>query len=685
MQLPRIETRRDDVVDDYHGALVADPYRWLEDADAPETVAWVAAQNARTRAFLDATPARARIQARLTQLWNFPRYGTPQKAGDWRFFTRNDGLQNQAVLYAQHGPEGSPRVLLDPNTLSDDGTVALTGVNPSRDGSKLAWAVSSSGSDWQEIRIRDVATGEDLPEVLRWCKFAGIGWAPDHSGFFYNRLPQPGSVPAEDENRYSRVHFHTLGTDQSADPLVYDRPDDKDLLFYPEVSDDGRWLVLNVHVGTDPRSRVYIRPVAGGDVVRLLDDFDAAYEFIDNDGDTFFFKTDLDAPRGRVIALDLARPGREHWREVIPQGDETLALVESAGGRFVTVSLHHAQHRMRVYSRSGSLEREIELPGIGSIDALSAHRDDDEFFFGFTSFLAPSTPYRCDVTNGALVRLQHAALDFDTDAYTTTQVFAPSKDGTPIPMFLLHRKGLELHGDNPTLLYGYGGFNIALTPNFAVHRLLWIEQGGVYAIANLRGGDEYGEEWHQAGMLERKQNVFDDFIGCAEWLIANGYTSSRKLAINGSSNGGLLVAACLTQRPDLFGAVVCEVPVIDMLRYHKFTVGHFWVPEYGNAEANPEHFRFLYAYSPLHNVRDGVSWPPVLITSADTDDRVVPAHAKKFAAALQATQRGAPGEAPILLRVETKAGHGMGKPTSKVIEERADVYAFLAQVFGMDM
>jgi len=685
MTLKPIVTRTVDVVEDYHGTPVADPYRWLEDAADPEVLAWTEAQNARTQAWLgEHAPKRERIHERLTELWDYPKDSAPMKRGGRYFAFHNPGLLNQPLLTVREALDAEPRTLLDVNQLSDDGTVATTNQAASRDGRLLAYALAESGSDWQTIRVRDVESGADLSDELRWCKFSNIAWLPDGSGFYYSRYPEPGSVPTSRQNSHNRVYLHRIGDPQADDTLVYERPDMPDLHFFAEVSHDGRYLVITASIGTDPRTRIYYRDLASnGDIVPLLDGVDAKYEFVDNDDATFYILTDRDAPLGRLVAIDAADPAPERWRDVIPEGGTPLAAVVAAGDRLVALMLIDAQHRIDLYRRDGTFDRMIDLPGIGAVEALSGEPDDPELFLTFTSFLTPPTPYRYDLADpdARLAPLLAPAIDFDSDVYETRQVFFHSQDGTRVPMFVSHRKGLSLHGDNPTLLYAYGGFNISLMPAFSPTNLAWLERGGVFAQANLRGGEEYGEEWHQAGMLERKQNVFDDFIAAAEWLIGNGYTSREKLAINGRSNGGLLVGACLTQRPDLYGAAVCEVPVLDMLRYHRFTVGHFWTPEYGNAEEDPEHFRFLLAYSPLHNVHSGTAYPPTLVTSADTDDRVVPAHAKKFTATLQAAQGG---DAPVLLRVEMKAGHGMGKPTAKLIEERADVLAFLSTVLGVD-
>lgn len=663
-----------DVVDDYHGTPVADPYRWLEESDSAETRAWVDAQNNLTRSYIDSFPHRKALEERLTNLWNYPKYGLPMKHGSRYFYAKNDGLQDQATIYVADSLEGEPRVLLDPNLLSDDGTAALTTQAFTDDGTLLAYGISMHGSDWQEIKIRNVETSEDLDEVILWTKFAGIAWKSNNSGFFYNRFPQGGTVPPEDESNYCKVYWHALGTSQDADELVFES-EDKEVGFFPFITEDGRYLGLHVYRGTDPRSGLYVREADhGGDFHRLVELGEAMFSPIGSNGSTFFIHTDLDAPRGRILAIDLDHPEREHWKEILPQQEDVINSAGLVGGHLVVQFMHNAHELLRIYDLEGTLVDEVETPTIGSIGGISGRQKDDEMFFLFTSFVYPSTIYRYDFKTREATPLRTSTIDFDPSGYETNQVFYTSPDGTRVSMFLTHRKGIELDGSNPTLLYGYGGFNISLTPSFSVSRLLWLENGGVYAVANIRGGNEYGEEWHQGGMLEKKQNVFDDFLAAAEWLIANHYTSPKKLSINGGSNGGLLVTACLVQRPELFGAALAQVPVADMLRYHRWTVGRYWVPEYGNAEENPDDFRFLYAYSPLHNIPEGVAHPPTLVATADTDDRVVPAHAKKFVAALQAADSG---ENPILIRVETKAGHGAGKPTAKVIEEACDLYAFL--------
>src|SRR5216117_1954432 len=678
--------RKSDVVDDYHGTRVPDPYRWLEDPDSPESRAWIEAQNRLTAAYLAEIPARATIRQRLTQLWNYPKYGAPfRKAGRY-FFLKNDGLQNQSVLYKQASLEATPETLLDPNILSEDGTVALSTLAVSDNGRLLAYGTAASGSDWEEFRVRDVVTARDLPDHLKWIKFSGASWTKDGAGVFYSRYPEPTDKALTDVNRFQRLYYHRLGTDQAQDLLVYERPDQPDWGMNAEVTDDGRYAVLHVWLGTDRRNRVYYldlkdatRPKVTGEVVRLLDDFDASYAFVGNDGPVFYFLTDLDAPRKRVIAIDTRHPERGRWREVIPQGQDVLEGVHIIHDTFVANYMHDASSRLRLFALDGRMLKDLELPTLGSIGSISGERKDDEMFYAFTSFLYPTTIFRYAFKSGATSVFKAPTIDFDPSRYETKQVFYTSKDGTRVPMFITYKKGIKLDGSNPTYLYGYGGVKISLTPNFSVGMLVWLEMGCVYAVTNLRGGGEYGEEWHQAGMHEKKQNVFDDFIAAAEYLIAQGYTTPAKLAIGGGSNGGLLVGAAITQRPELFGAALPAVGVMDMLRFHKFTIGWAWVTEYGSADS-AAHFPFLYAYSPLHHLKAGTRYPATLVTTADHDDRVVPGHSFKFAAGLQAAQAG---PAPVLIRIETKAGHGAGKPTAKIIEEQTDRWAFLVRVLGM--
>jgi prolyl oligopeptidase len=679
--------RKSDVVDDYHGTKVADPYRWLEDPDAPETRAWIEAENQLTQGYLAQIPQREAIRRRLTTLWNYPKYGAPfHKAGRY-FFFKNDGLQNQSVLYKQTSLAADPETLLDPNLLSQDGTVALSTLAVSEDGGLVAYGTSASGSDWEEFRVRDVATGRDLPDHLKWIKFSGASWTKDGAGFFYSRYPEPTAQALTAVNRFQRVYYHRLGGDQTSDALVYERPDQPDWGMNAEVTDDGRYAVLSVWLGTDRRNRVYYldlkdarRPSVQGQVVRLLDDFDASYSFVGNDGPVFYLLTDLDAPRKRVIAIDVRQPERAHWRELIPQGDDVIESVQIIHDTFVATYLHDAHSRLRLCGLDGRFLKDLELPTLGSVGTVSGERKDDAMFYAFTSFLYPTTIFRYDFPSGATSVFKAPTIDFDPSGYETEQVFYHSKDGTRVPMFITHKKGLKRDGTNPTYLYGYGGFRISLTPSFSVATLVWLEMGGVYAVPNLRGGGEYGEEWHQAGMHDKKQNVFDDFIAAAEYLIREGYTSTAKLAIAGGSNGGLLVGAAMTQRPDLFGAALPAVGVMDMLRFHKFTIGWAWVTDYGSADSAAQ-FPYLYKYSPLHNLRPGTSYPATLITTADHDDRVVPGHSFKFAATLQAAQAG---PRPVLIEIETKAGHGAGKPTSKIIEEQADRFGFLVKNLAVE-
>lgn len=682
MRLTYPPTPKSNAVEDYHGTPVSDPYRWLENADDPQVKTWTEAQNQLTREYLDNIPGLEKIKARLSELWNFPKYETIKKAGGKYFFTRNDGLQNQAELYAQDALDTDPRPLLDPNTLSDDGTVALMEQYFSKDGSIMAYTLAASGSDWQEIHLMDTNSGDKLDDILRWCKFPTIAWKPDKSGFFYNRLPEPGTVPPEDQNHHVRVFWHALGTSQSEDKLVFENPADKSLRFYPFATQDSKYLYLFTMRGTDRRNGIYVRLMeSDGDFLHLAEDGEAKFIFIGSHDSVFYFQTDLDAPHGRVIAIDLDNPAREEWEEIIPEGADALEEVKLAADHFILFAKHHAHSKIQIHSMDGTHLRDIPLPGMGTATYLSGGQTDQEFFFAFESFLFPKTILRYEFSSNELTPFHDALLDFDTEAYETTQSFYPSKDGTQIPIFLTHRKGLELNGENPTILYAYGGFNLSQMPFFNVWNLVWLEMGGVFALANIRGGDEYGEEWHRAGMLENKQNCFDDFIAGADWLIKEKYTCTEKLAIEGRSNGGLLTSACMVQRPDLYGAVLCWVPVTDMLRYHKFTVGHFWTVEWGNAEENPADFEYLYAYSPLHNVHE-VDYPPIIIPTADSDDRVVPAHAKKFIATLQEKNAG---DNPLLLRVDTKAGHKLGKPTYKLIDEHADVLAFTVQALGMEI
>lgn len=663
--------------DNYFGTEVADPYRWLEDNDSDETREWVSAQSEFTANYLSNLPRREEIRERITELWNFERIGVPFLRGERTFFYRNSGLQNQSVLYVKDSEDAEPRVLIDPNALSEDGTVALSGTSVSRDGRLLAYALSRSGSDWKEWHVREVATGRDLEDTVKWAKFSGASWDEDSSGFYYSRYDEPQAGDEFDQvNYFQKLYFHKIGTAQSEDVLVYHRPDQKEWGFSGQVSEDGRYLIISVWQGTDPRNRLFYRDLAKNDspVVELLNDFDAEYSFLGNEGTEFWFKTDLDAPRGRIIAIDITRPERENWKTLVAQDESTLTAAGVTGNHFILQYLKDARSAVRIHRLDGSLRLNLDLPGIGSVSGLGGRRDQMTTFYSFTSFNTPGSIYRLDLDTMESHLYRAPDLRFDPDDYTTRQVFYVSRDGTRVPMFIVHRKDLDLSKPQPTYLYGYGGFSISLTPRFSVSNLAWMEMGGIYAQANLRGGGEYGEEWHVAGTKFQKQNVFDDFISAAEYLIAEGMTSRDKLAIGGGSNGGLLVGACTNQRPDLFRVALPAVGVMDMLRFQKFTIGWAWTSDYGSSEASREEFEALHAYSPYHNLKPGTIYPSILVTTADTDDRVVPAHSFKYAARLQECHAGAN---PVLIRIETKAGHGAGKPTSKIIEEAADKWAFV--------
>jgi prolyl oligopeptidase len=672
--------RRDSVVDNYHGVNVPDPYRWLEDPDSNETIDWVNQQNELTNSFLD-TPARVKIKKRLTGLLDYARYSSPIKKGNRYFFSKNDGLQNQSVLYFQNSLNDEPKILINPNLLSSDGTISLGSTSYSHDGSLFAYGLSQSGSDMQIVKIKNIDTLADYNDVLQYCRWPSIAIKYDNSGFFYNRFPEPNTVAKEDRFNYERVYFHNLGVQQADDVLIYEDPQNKEFGFDPFISEDGSYLFLHVSHGTDPNNRLYYRSIdSNAPFVKLLNDADARYNFITNVGGVFYFHTDLNAPKGRIIAIDINNPARENWREIIPQSSDIIAFVACANNQLVVGYLSDVHHQLKIFTLAGVFVREIPLPVLGSVSDLSANQFDTEMFFSFTSFLFPPTIYRCDIKTDHLTVFRKPEIDFNPVPYETHQFFCTSRDGTRIPIFVVHKKGIKLDGSNPALLYAYGGFGASMTPYFSVGRIIWLEQGGIFALANIRGGGEYGEDWHRAAVKEKRQTAFDDFIAAAEFLIKQKYTNPKRLAIVGGSNGGLLTAACMLQRPDLYGAVVSMVPVTDMLRFNKFTIGRYWMPEYGNPD-DPEQFKYLYAYSPLHNVKPGVVYPPVLVTSADTDDRVVPMHSKKFVATLQHNSQG---KNPVLLRVETKAGHGHGMPITKMIDETSDTYAFLFKEFKIE-
>jgi len=676
------KSKKADQKDNYHGTWVADPYRWLENSDSSETKEWIEAQNKVTFGYLSKIPGRDQIKQRLTRLWNYERYGVPFKEGGRYFIAKNDGLQNQSVLYTMESLDAPLRLLLDPNKLSPDGTVALTTYAISDDGNLMAYGLSTSGSDWQEWRVRDVRTAEDLQDRLQWVKFSGASWSRDGKGFFYSRYDEPANGnKLQSVNYFQKLYFHRIGTPQTEDELIYHRPDRKEWGFRGEVSKDGQYLVIRVWQGTDRRDRIFYKDLksAGAAVVELLNDFDAAYDFIGNDGPVFWFHTDLNAARGRVIAIDTTKPERSNWKEIIPEAQEKLSNVSVINNQFIASYLKDARSLVKIFQLGGAMTQAVDLPGIGTASGFRGKRADNETFYSFTSFTSPGAIYRFDFKSAGSTIFRQPNVDFNPADYETKQIFYSSKDGTRVPMFITHKKGVKLDGANPTYLFGYGGFNISLTPSFSVANLVWMEMGGVFALPNLRGGSEYGKEWHEGGMKLKKQNVFDDFISAAEWLIANKYTRSDKLVIGGGSNGGLLVGACMTQRPELFGAALPAVGVMDMLRFHKFTIGWAWTSDYGSAD-NAEEFKALHAYSPLHNLKSGARYPATLVTTADHDDRVVPAHSFKFAAALQEAHQG---DAPVMIRIETKAGHGAGKPTTKQIEEAADRWAFVVRALNI--
>jgi len=682
---PYPTTRYDSsVVDDYAGTAVADPYRWLEDDNADETKAWVTAQNEVTHDYLAQIPFRQALRDRYEELFNYPKLSSPRKAGDYYFFYKNDGLQNQSVIYRQLGLDGEPEVFIDPNALNKEGTTSIGLAGFSESEKYVVVSRSDAGSDWTNFTVREAATGEELDDKLEWVKFSGASWLGDE-GFFYSRYPAPppGEV-LSGNNQNHAIYFHKLGTPQAEDVKVFDSPENPDYYHFGGVTEDDRYLVMYQQPGTDGFA-TYIADLeaAGGDISKLspkplFAGFDNKSSIVDHRDGKLLVMTDIDAPNYRLVSVDPNRPDKGDWVDVIPESENLLEGVSTAGGGLIATYLEKAANKVYRYAYDGTGKAEIELPGIGSVGGFGGKRDYTETFYTFTSFVYPPTIFKYDLASGESEVFYKTELKFDPADYVEKQVMYESKDGTPVSMFVVHKKGLELDGQRPTLLYGYGGFNISLSPSFSTSRLLLLENGGVYAMANLRGGGEYGEAWHEGGMLKNKQNVFDDFISAAEHLIEAGYTNSDKLGIQGGSNGGLLVGAAMTQRPELFAVAFPAVGVMDMLRYHRFTVGKGWIPEYGSAD-DPEMFPVLRAYSPLHNLKDGVEYPSTMVTTADHDDRVVPAHSFKYAARLQEAHAGAN---PVLIRVETDAGHGAGKPTSKIIDEQADIYSFFFSEVG---
>ena len=678
------DARASDHVDTYGETRVPDPYRWMEEPDSAELRSWIEAQNQLTYGWLQKGRDRRRIRERLEELWNYERYGVPTVEGGRYVYSHNSGLQNQSVLLHAPSLDAQPKVLLDPNTLSEDGTVALRGTWFSPNGRLMVYAISSGGSDWREFRIRDTETGDDLPaDHLRWIKWSGAAWNAEGSGFYYTRYPQPeAGSELTASNTAPRIYYHSVGTAQEEDVLVYERADKPGWSLWPTTTEDGKYLIVAASPGSSTSNALFVQNLETGGAFRpLLEKFDARYRVLGNLGSRLVVFTDSGAPRGRVVAIDVDSPAPDKWDEIVPQGADAIQRATIVGERIFVNRLHLAHSEVGVYTLDGQLDRQVKLPGIGSVRGFRGRRHDTETFFSFSSFIHPTTIFRYDLATGESSIFREPKVDFDPKEFFSTQVTYRGKKGSPITMFLSHRRGLLLDKKNPTLLYGYGGFNNSVTPRFSVANLVWMEMGGVYAVANIRGGGEYGEKWHKAGMLKKKQNSFDDFIAAADGLIFNGYTSPPHLAIMGGSNGGLLVGACVNQRPDLFAAALPAVGVMDMLRFHHFTAGRFWVAEYGSAD-DPEMFPVLHAYSPYHNIQPGVRYPSVLVTTADHDDRVVPMHSFKYAARLQAAQAG---RNPVLIRVETRAGHGAGTPTDKRIDLAADKWTFLARALRMDI
>ena len=670
-------------IDTYHGKTVADPYRWLEDTDSAETRAWVEAENTLFSRWIGEVPQRAAIRARLEQIWNHPRWTPPVQEGGRYFYRHNDGLQNQGVLIVLDKAGATPRVLLDPNTLLADGTMALSEWSVSRDGKRLAYALAAAGSDWVEIHFRDVDTAKDLPDVLKWVKFSALAWNKEGTGLYYSRYDAPDAKAVLSEvNQFQKLCFHALGTSQAHDPIVMENKAEKEWGFGGIVSEDGQYLLIPVWKGADNKNALFIKEIRkNGPVLPVITTFESEFSYVGNNGPVFWLRTDKDAPRGRLIALDTRHPEPNAWKEVLPQGADTLDAATVVGERFVVHTMRDAHSDVHLYHLDGKADRALELPGIGSAEGFTGHARDKEMFYQFSSFLTPNAIYRFDFATGQTSVFAKPDLPSRLQDFETKQIFVPGRDGTRIPLFVTARKDLKLDGSNPVYLYGYGGFNISMTPWFSPANLVWLELGGVFAMPVLRGGGEYGEAWHKAGMKELKQHVFNDFIDSAEWLVKNGYTRKERLAIGGGSNGGLLVGACLTQRPDLFAAALPAVGVMDMLRFHKFTIGWSWVSEYGSSD-DAKDFESLFKYSPLHNIHPGTQYPATLVTTGDHDDRVVPGHSFKFAATLQAAQAG---PAPVLIRIETRAGHGAGKPTAKMIDEAADRWAFLTRTLQLQI
>ncbi|MEI6595446.1 MAG: prolyl oligopeptidase family serine peptidase, partial [Bacteroidota bacterium] len=668
------KAKKDLTVDQYAGKKIADPYRWLENDTASDVREWVKAENKVTHDYLNQIPFRDKIKRRLTEIWNFPKFSAPFKEGEYYFFFKNDGLQNQSILYYQLGLKGTPSVFIDPNTLSADGTVSLASYTFSKDHKLCAVGTAASGSDWNEIYVMDVATKKKLTDKIKWVKFSGATWRGN--GFYYSRYDEPSKGKEfSNQNKFMKIYYHEIGKLQVADKLIFEDKAHPLRYFNTSITEDERFLLINVSEGTTG-TEVLVQDLSKNEKIfkTLFPGFKNNFNVIDNNGDKIFAVTDLGAPRYRLVEVDPNNSAPKNWKDIIPQSNDLLENVGTAGGKLFPVFLKDASSRVFQYDYKGKMEHEIILPGIGTVSGIGGKKEDRELFYSYVSFTNPGEIFHYDINSGKSEVFRKSEVRFNADEFETKQVFYTSKDGTNIPMFIIHKRGLAFDGNNPTMLYGYGGFNISITPSFSVSRMMFLENGGVYAIANLRGGGEYGEDWHRAGMLEKKQTVFDDFISAAEYLISSKYTSPEKLAINGGSNGGLLVGACITQRPELFKVAIPQVGVLDMLRYHKFTIGWGWAVEYGTSDS-AEQFNYLIKYSPLHNVMDGINYPATMIMTADHDDRVVPAHSFKFAAELQSKQKRDGN--PTIIRIDSKAGHGAGKPTAKLIEDATDMWSFV--------
>jgi len=680
-QLTYPATKKQLVTDDYHGTKVEDPYRWLEDDNSEETKRWVQTENQVTFDYLATIPFRKQVTARLEKLWNYPKYSSPFEKAGYYYYFKNDGLQNQSVMYRQVGLKGEPEEFLNPNTLSKDGIAALSSINFTKDGKYLAYAVAVAGSDWQEIYIMETAGKKLLTDKIDWTKFGGVSW-DGNEGFYYSGYDKPDSASKlSRKNEFHKVFYHKLGTSQADDRLVYEDKAHPLRFHNAGLTEDRRFLILSISEGTSGGEMWYrdMKDASQKDFKLLIKGFATEPDLVDNHGDKLLIRTNDGAPNYKIVLVDPKNSAKTAWKTIVPEKAEALQGVGTAGGYLFLTYLKDASSRVYQYTYEGKLVREIKLPGVGSAGGFGGDKEAKEFFYSYSSFATPSTIYQYNIASGESTKFRTTEVNMDTDQFTTEQVFFTSKDGTKVPMFLSYKKGLQRNGSNPVLIYGYGGFNIAMTPSFSISNAFFMEQGGIYAVVNLRGGSEYGEKWHKGGMLEKKQNVFDDFIGAAEYLIKNNYTSNQKIAIRGGSNGGLLVGAAMTQRPDLFKVALPAVGVMDMLRFHKFTVGWGWTVEYGSADS-AKHFPFLYKYSPYHNLKSGVSYPATLVTTADHDDRVVPAHSFKFAARLQEYNKGSN---PVLIRIETNAGHGAGKPTSKQIDEAGDTWSFVMYNLGM--